>query len=73
MLGRPGPDPARRELAAIGALIAVAADRQLAAHLRGAINAGVSADVVIAAARKTASEWGQEERVEGLLGDVGLI
>jgi 4-carboxymuconolactone decarboxylase len=73
VLGRPGPDPARRELAAIGALIAVAANRQLAAHLRGAINTGVSAEVVIAAVRETATEWGQEERVEGLLADVGLI
>jgi alkylhydroperoxidase/carboxymuconolactone decarboxylase family protein YurZ len=73
VLGRRGPDPARRELAAIGALIAVAADRQLAAHLRGAINTGISPEVLIAATRHTASEWGQGERVEGLLVDVGLI
>jgi alkylhydroperoxidase/carboxymuconolactone decarboxylase family protein YurZ len=73
VLGRPGPDPARRELAAVGALIAVAADRQLAAHLRGAINAGVAPEVLIAATRYTASEWSQEDRVEGLLANVGLI
>lgn len=72
VLGRPGPDPARRELAAIGALIAVAANRQLAAHLRGAINTGVPADVLVAATRRAAAEWGEEERVEGLLADVGL-
>ncbi len=73
VLSRPGPDPACRELAAVGALIAVAADRQLAAHLKGAINAGVSPEVLVAATRKTASEWGEEERVERLLADVGLI
>ncbi|MFN2384123.1 MAG: carboxymuconolactone decarboxylase family protein [Gemmatimonadota bacterium] len=68
VLSRPGPDPARRELAAIGALIAIAAERQLVAHLEGARRAGVAERVLRAAATAVAAEWDRLDLVERLLG-----
>lgn len=69
VLARPGPDPARRELAAVGALVALAAERQLASHLRGALHAGVARDVLAAAVREVAARWGGEAAVERLLAE----
>jgi 4-carboxymuconolactone decarboxylase len=40
ILGRPGLDPARRELATLAAITMLEAPRQLHAHLRGALNLG---------------------------------
>jgi L-asparaginase II/alkylhydroperoxidase/carboxymuconolactone decarboxylase family protein YurZ len=68
VLGRAGPPgPDRRELAAVGALIALDADRQLASHLRGAIHVGVPRHVLARAAREVAAEWGREDSVGELL------
>lgn len=68
VLSRPGPDPARRELAAVGALIAIAAERQLVAHLDGARRAGVAERVLRAAVSAVAAEWDRLAFVERLLG-----
>jgi 4-carboxymuconolactone decarboxylase len=46
VLSRPGLDLGRRELCIIAACAAAGQDRQLHSHLHGALNAGVSADVV---------------------------
>jgi 4-carboxymuconolactone decarboxylase len=68
VLGRAGPPgPERRELAAVGALIALDAGRQLASHLRGAIHVGVPRHVLARAAREVAAEWGREDSVGKLL------
>ncbi|MFN2420019.1 MAG: carboxymuconolactone decarboxylase family protein [Gemmatimonadota bacterium] len=64
VLSRPGPDFARRELAAVGALVALGAERQLASHLRGAVNAGVPRPLVASAARAAAAEWDRASLVE---------
>jgi 4-carboxymuconolactone decarboxylase len=40
ILGRPGLDPARRELCTLAAIAMLQAPRQLHAHLRGALNLG---------------------------------
>ena len=42
LLGRPGLDPARRELATLASITMLEAPRQLHAHLRGALNLGWS-------------------------------
>jgi 4-carboxymuconolactone decarboxylase len=67
VLSRRGPDAARRELAAVGALIALGAERQLAAHLKGALNAGVGRRVLREATRAVANVWGQAPLVQRLL------
>jgi 4-carboxymuconolactone decarboxylase len=68
VLGRAGPPgPERRELAAVGALIALDAPRQLASHLRGAIHVGVPKHVLGRAAREVAAEWAREDSVVDLL------
>jgi 4-carboxymuconolactone decarboxylase len=72
VLGRPGrPGPERRELAAVGALIAVEAGRQLASHLRGALHVGVDRPVLERAALVVAREWGAETTVSALLAELG--
>ena len=69
VLGRTGPPGTeRRELAAVGALIAVDAGRQLASHLRGALHVGVGRDVLADAALAVAREWGRAETVAAMLG-----
>ncbi len=71
VLGRPGsPGPQMRELAAVGALIALDAGRQLAAHLRGALHVGVPEAVLGSAAREVAAEWGKEDSVGSLLAEL---
>jgi L-asparaginase II/alkylhydroperoxidase/carboxymuconolactone decarboxylase family protein YurZ len=71
VLGRPGsPGPDMRELAAVGALIALDAGRQLAAHLRGALHVGVPLATLASAARAVAIEWGMEGSVEPLLAEL---
>lgn len=68
VLGRPGPPgPARRELAAVGSLIALDAGRQLASHLQGAVRVGVPREVLSRAALTVAAEWGRTESVAALL------
>ena len=68
VLGRAGPPgPDRRELAAVGALIALDARRQLGSHLRGAVHVGVPPDVLAQAALAVAAEWGRESMVEEML------
>lgn len=67
VLSRPGPGPDLREMAAVGALIALGERRQLASHLKGALHAGVAADDLAAAARAVAAGWGREELVNTLL------
>ena len=49
VLSRPGLDLQRRELCIVAACVASGQDRQLHSHLHGALNVGVSADVVRAA------------------------
>jgi alkylhydroperoxidase/carboxymuconolactone decarboxylase family protein YurZ len=49
ILSRDGLDPARRELLACAALAALAQDRQLASHARGAIRCGATAAAVLSA------------------------
>lgn len=46
ILGRPGLDPARRELCTLAAIAMLQAPRQLHAHLRGALNLGWSREDV---------------------------
>ena len=73
VLGRPGsPGTDKRELAAVGALIALDVGRQLAAHLRGSLHVGVPGPVLASAARNVAAEWGRKELVEPLLAELGL-
>lgn len=45
-LGRPGLDFARRELCVVAQLAVLGAERQLHSHLKGARNAGASADAI---------------------------
>lgn len=71
VLSRPGPDPARRELAAVGALGCLGAERQLRSHLKGAVRVGVRPAVVGSAIRAVAIEWGQESLVDRLLVELG--
>jgi 4-carboxymuconolactone decarboxylase len=49
VLGRPGLDLPRRELCIVAACAATGQDRQLHSHLHGALNVGVSPDVLGAA------------------------
>jgi L-asparaginase II/alkylhydroperoxidase/carboxymuconolactone decarboxylase family protein YurZ len=71
VLGRAGPPGAdRRELAAVGALIALGADRQLASHLRGSIHVGVPREVLERAVREVAGEWDREDPVSRLLAEL---
>jgi alkylhydroperoxidase/carboxymuconolactone decarboxylase family protein YurZ len=73
VLGRPGsPGPDMRELAAVGALIALDAGRQLAAHLRGALHVGVPGAVLASAARRVASEWDKADSVGTLLAELRI-
>ena len=67
VLARPGPDVGRRELAAIGALIVLGAERQLHSHLKGALNAGVDEGVLEQAVRSVADAWDRRDLVEPLL------
>jgi 4-carboxymuconolactone decarboxylase len=67
VLGRSGPGVANRELAAVGTLIAIGAERQLQAHLNGSLNVGVCREVLDAATRQVGVEWGREALVERLL------
>lgn len=67
VLSRQGPGPDVREMAAVGALIAMGERRQLASHLQGALHAGVELPVLEAGSRAVAEEWGRGELVEDLL------
>ncbi|MHC5020485.1 MAG: carboxymuconolactone decarboxylase family protein [Planctomycetota bacterium] len=44
ILGRPGMEPVWREIATVGALVPLQVDRQVRAHLRGALNLGASVE-----------------------------
>jgi 4-carboxymuconolactone decarboxylase len=46
ILGRPGLDPKRRELCTLAAIAMLRAERQLHAHLRGALNTGSTREEV---------------------------
>jgi len=46
ILGRPGLDPKRRELCTLAAIAMLRADRQLHAHMRGALNTGSTREEV---------------------------
>lgn len=70
VLSRPGADPGRREIAAVGALVALGAERQLRAHLLGAEHVGVPPAIIAAAARAAMAETGREELVERLIGEL---
>ncbi|MGH7550359.1 MAG: carboxymuconolactone decarboxylase family protein [Gemmatimonadota bacterium] len=67
VLSRPGPPADVREMAAVGALIAMGERRQLASHLQGARHTGVQADVLASAARAVAVTWDRKGLVEELL------
>ncbi|MBW3660460.1 MAG: carboxymuconolactone decarboxylase family protein [Gemmatimonadetes bacterium] len=67
VLSRPGPDPARRELAAVGVLIVLGAERQLGSHLLGALHAGVPREALEAAVAAVAERWDRSSMVEPLL------
>ncbi len=67
VLSRPGPDPARRELAAVGALIVLDVERQLDSHLKGALHAGVEREALEEAVRAVAERWDRTETIEPLL------
>lgn len=69
VLSRPGPAADVREMAAVGALIALGERRQLASHLQGALHTGVEADVLAMAARTLAAEWARVELVDELLAE----
>jgi L-asparaginase II/alkylhydroperoxidase/carboxymuconolactone decarboxylase family protein YurZ len=71
VLGRPGsPGPGRRELAAVGALIALEAGRQLASHLRGALHVGVPLAILAPAVRRVSTEFGAVEAVDAMLAEL---
>ena len=70
VLSRPGPDAGRREMAAAGALVALGAERQLRAHLKGAVRAGVPVAAVAEGARAAAVDWSREDVVERLLAEL---
>lgn len=72
VLGRPGPSVASRELAAVGTLIALGAERQLLAHLHGSLNVGVGRDALEAATRQVAAEWGRDALVERSLAHIAV-
>lgn len=67
VLSRPGTPPDVREMAAVGALIAMGERRQLASHLLGARHTGVEADVLARAARAVAAAWDRASLVDELL------
>ena len=63
ILGRPGLDLARRELAVVAQIAVLGARRQLRSHLRGALNAGASGAAVretleMVRPLVTEAEWG---------------
>jgi 4-carboxymuconolactone decarboxylase len=61
ILGRPGLDPARRELCTLAAIAMLQAPRQLHAHLRGALNLGWSREdvdgVLVLAEQDLGPQW----------------
>ncbi|MGH7570469.1 MAG: carboxymuconolactone decarboxylase family protein [Gemmatimonadota bacterium] len=67
VLSRPGPAADVREMAAVGALIALGERRQLASHLQGARHTGVEADVLASTARAVAATWDRRSLVDELL------
>jgi 4-carboxymuconolactone decarboxylase len=67
VLSREGLDLGRRELCIVAACAAAEQDRQLHSHLHGALNAGVSADVVRAALDVLAGIVSEETLVRGRL------
>jgi len=60
VLSRPGLDLERRELCVVAACAAMGQDRQLHSHLHGALNVGVSPDVITAAIEAIAELIGAE-------------
>jgi alkylhydroperoxidase/carboxymuconolactone decarboxylase family protein YurZ/glyoxylase-like metal-dependent hydrolase (beta-lactamase superfamily II) len=64
---RPGLDLARRELATVAALCALGRERQLATHLRSAIQAGVSREQLVEVLMQMALYAGWPAAVNGLL------
>ena len=67
VLSRPGPGTDAREMAAIGALIALGERRQLGSHLQGALHVGIEPVVLAAASRAVAASWNRTPLVEDLL------
>lgn len=65
VLGRPGLDLARRELCVVGLLAVTRWRPQLHSHLRGALNAGASADSV-EAALDVALEGAEDDHAEAV-------
>jgi 4-carboxymuconolactone decarboxylase len=68
VLSRSGLQPAQRELCAVAVLAAIAAPRQLRAHVRGALNAGAPPEEIAGAVRLAAlgcglSAWRKARRV----------
>jgi alkylhydroperoxidase/carboxymuconolactone decarboxylase family protein YurZ/glyoxylase-like metal-dependent hydrolase (beta-lactamase superfamily II) len=64
---RPALDLASRELATVAALCALGRERQLAAHLRSALNAGVGRDQLVEVLMQMAIYAGWPAAVNGLL------
>lgn len=73
VLSRPGPAADVREMAAVGALIALGERRQLASHLQGVLHTGVDPDVVAAAVRKVAAAWDRTDLVDELLAKLANV
>ncbi len=69
VLSRPGPPADVREMAAVGALIAMGERRQLASHMQGARHTGIEARVLAHAARAVAAGWDRRGLVEDLLAE----
>ncbi|HEX5438613.1 MAG TPA: carboxymuconolactone decarboxylase family protein [Gemmatimonadaceae bacterium] len=63
VLSRPGLDLRRRELCVVGVCAVTEQDRQLHAHLRGALNVGATPEQVDAVLA-LAAQWSSEECVE---------
>lgn len=61
-LGRPGLDLARRELAVVAQVAVQGAERQLHSHLKGALNAGVTAEALAEALEIVKPMLGLPER-----------
>src|SRR5881227_3873038 len=62
VIGRPGLDLKRRELATVAAIAVLGAAQQLHSHLRGALNTGASAEEVEAVLELVAGDMSSEQR-----------
>src|SRR2546429_1361887 len=66
VIGRPGPDPKRREPATVAAIAVLGTAQQLHSHLRGALNTGASVEQVEAVLELVGPDLDREFRQRAL-------